>query len=373
MDYSEYEVEDFLMDPGFVNYCLGRDEADKAFWEQWLLAHPEKYEILKQAREFYLMLNGNHAAGDFAGERAQFQASLDRHFGETSAAAPALRRLRGRRQRYFAGALGIIALISLFAARLFWSPTPPIKQDHPKEVAEASNAGERKSFQLPDGTKVMLNASSKLTVSGDFNSASREVTLEGEAFFDVARLDSRPFIIHTRPMDIRVLGTSFNVKVYSDDKFAETTLLNGAIKVTVKGGNAREVLLHPNEKIVVPNPGRPADSARMGISRVPAAEFKIRKILINPRSKGITEIYWTENRLAFNDNSLEEIAAGLERWYRINIRFEDDSVRQFRYTASFDKKTIGQVLDALKLSRPFQYRLEGDSAIVIKSITRENQ
>src|ERR1700733_11975675 len=114
MDYSEYEVEDFLMDPGFVNYCLGRDEADKAFWEQWLLAHPEKYEMLKQAREFYLMLNGNLAAGDFAGERAQFQASLDRHFGETSAATQTPGRLRRRRQLYFAGALTIIAFISLF-------------------------------------------------------------------------------------------------------------------------------------------------------------------------------------------------------------------------------------------------------------------
>ena len=373
MDYSDYEVEDFLMDPGFVNYCLGRDEADKAFWEQWLLAHPEKYEMVKQAREFYLLLNGSHAANDFLEGKALFQANLDRYFAEASPAAPAPRQLRHRRQRYFAGALAIIALMSLFATRLFWAPPSPSKQVRPKEVAEASNAGERKSFQLPDGTKVMLNASSKLTVGGDFNGASREVTLDGEGFFDVARQESRPFIIHTRPMDIRVLGTSFNVKVYSEDKFAETTLLNGAIKVTVKGSNAREVLLRPNEKIVVPNVGRPADSARMGISRTPPVEFKIRKVLINPRSKGITEIYWTENRLAFNDNSLEEIAVGLERWYRINIRFEDDSVRQFRYTASFDKKTIGQVLDALTLSRPFQYRLEGDSAFVIKSITRENK
>ena len=80
----------------------------------------------------------------------------------------------------------------------------------------------------------MLNAGSTLTMAKDFNEQSREVTLEGEAFFDVSHNPGKPFIIHTTSMNVRVLGTVFNVKAYPADKLAETSLLKGSVEITLK-------------------------------------------------------------------------------------------------------------------------------------------
>src|SRR5690606_40088 len=84
-------------------------------------------------------------------------------------------------------------------------------------LVEKSSVGERKSFQLPDGSKVMLNSASTIQVSKNFNETTRELTLSGEAFFDVASNPEKPFIIHTASMDVKVLGTIFNVKAYDEE------------------------------------------------------------------------------------------------------------------------------------------------------------
>src|SRR5690606_22571909 len=99
---------------------------------------------------------------------------------------------------------------------------------------EVSKPGERKSIQLPDGTKVMLNAGSTIHIAADFNATSRQLTLVGEAFFDVVHNAEKPFIIHTGAMDIKVLGTVFNVRAYPGDKTSETSLLKGSVEVTLK-------------------------------------------------------------------------------------------------------------------------------------------
>ena len=371
MDYSEYEAEDFLLDPSFRDYCLGKDEKAVRFWEQWMAANPRKHNAVRQARQLYILLNGNHGAQEFLADekafRARFVEHLDDGRGDSGVLPARFPQKWHYRGAVAAASLAILFLVILFLRRIPPS-SPPISRAIPSEYVQTSKAGERKSFQLPDGSKVMLNAGSSLRIPVGFNRSGREISLEGEAFFDVARDGSKPFVIHTSRMDIKVLGTAFNVKAYPGDARTETSLLTGSVEVMVKDGRNEKFILHPSEKIIVLNNTKTAalpDPARAKAPVAGTAHCTIERLRFNKRDSSLVEISWTESRLAFNDDSFEAIALQLERWYNVSIRFEDESVAQFRYTAIFDKKTIAQVLDALQLSRPFTYRIGEDGQIVI--------
>jgi transmembrane sensor len=426
MDYREYEAEDFLLDPSFRDFCLGKDENEVNFWLQWMADNPEKCNSVRQAKQLYTLLNGNHTAAGFAADEKAFRARFEEYLAESpfegtgelrsgsavvgrdrneEAGQPA-RRAKTTRKRFYAGAVTAALMIScliLWLTRQISTPSPIAGKTSPKGYVQISKPGERKSFQLPDGSKVMLNAGSTLGIPTDFNHSRRDIYLEGEAYFDVTKDAQKPFIIHTSRMDIKVLGTAFNIKAYPGDALAEASLLTGSVEVLVKDPQHTKFILRPREKIVVPNSGEvfgqphsilagpdstfdridsaaaridsPAariDSAAArpdpgvaGTSAPGKRRYSIQKLSRNKADSTLVEISWTENRLAFNDNSLENIAAQLERWYNVSIRFDDEAVKQFRFTATFNKKTISQVLDALQLSRPFEYRTGEGGQIVI--------
>lgn len=128
------------------------------------------------------------------------------------------------------------AAIILFAGWLLKTSPSPVKEETKQEALEARK-GSRSRSLLPDGTTVWLNAGSKLYYENDFTGSTREVRLEGEAFFDVVKNPDQPFIVHTYGIDIKVLGTAFNVKSYPEDKTTETTLYRGSVRV-FRGGRA---------------------------------------------------------------------------------------------------------------------------------------
>jgi ferric-dicitrate binding protein FerR (iron transport regulator) len=405
MDYREYEAEDFILDPSFRDFCLGKDENAVNFWLQWMVDNPEKCNSVRQAKQLYTLLNGNHTAVGFAADEKAFRARFEEHLGErpfegqASAEAEAGQPTRKRKTtRYYAGAVTAAFMIScliLWLTRQIPTHSPIAGKTIPKGYVQISKPGERKSFQLPDGSKVMLNAGSTLGIPADFNHSRRDIYLEGEAYFDVTKDAQKPFTIHTSRMDIKVLGTAFNIKAYPGDALAEASLLTGSVEVLVKDPQHTKFILRPREKIVVPNSGelfgqphsiftgpdstfaridsvvaRP-DPAIAGTSAPGKRRYSIQKLSRNKADSSLVEISWTENRLAFNDNSFEDIAAQLERWYNVSIRFDDEAVKRFRFTATFNKKTISQVLDALQLSRPFEYRTGEGGQIVISGRSKE--
>ncbi|MEO7048586.1 MAG: FecR family protein, partial [Ferruginibacter sp.] len=117
----------------------------------------------------------------------------------------------------------------------------------------STKPGSKSQVTLPDGTVVILNADSKLTYPDNFLGDTREVSLEGEAFFKVAHNKKKPFIIHSKAMDIKVLGTVFNVKAYPQESTSEATLISGSIEVTLTNHSNEKIMLKPSEKITVSN------------------------------------------------------------------------------------------------------------------------
>lgn len=375
MNYTVFEAEDFILDESFQNYCLGTQEEDVIFWEEWIKKNQHKSATVNQAKDLYLSFIGSHSAETFAADRKAFQLIAEQHFSKETAEPiiiqPDFRKpdTAGKMWLYATAIAAAVAGILFLATRKYEAPFENHKQEAQLKYnsTEVSKAGERKSIQLPDGSKVMLNAGSTIHIAEDFNSSSRELTLVGEAFFDVVRDTGRPFIIHTSAMDIKVLGTVFNVRAYPGDKTSETSLLKGSVEVTVRNKEKKKIYLHPNEKIILPNIADVpfAKNSKVADKATATENFKITGLTYNKTDSTLTEVSWTENRLAFNDNSFETIAAELERWYNITISFTDEKVKQYRFTATFNQKNIEQVLQALQLSRYFKYSIAENNNIII--------
>ena len=235
-------------------------------------------------------------------------------------------------------------------------------------ISEVSTKnGSKSQIQLPDGTQVRLNAGSKLTYDDKYGNGIREVTLVGEAYFDVVKNPEVPFVIHTSKIDIKVIGTEFNVKSYPGDKTTEASLIRGSIEVMIRNRPSEKIILKPNEKIVVLNE---SDSLRKNvIARKETAKkdplVQITNLTYEPKYDAVIETSWIENKLIFRDESFKELAIKMERWFGVQISFKDQAVEDLRFTGIFIKDdSIITALKALKISEPFNYTmLEG--AIVI--------
>ena len=246
-------------------------------------------------------------------------------------------------------------------------PVPPATAILPP--APASNVaneiftanGSRTNLSLPDGTKVWLNAGSRIDYPKNFGSTRREVELTGEAFFDVATNAAKPFVIHTRRIDILVLGTSFNVKSYPTDRTTEATLIRGSIQVSIRNRPSDKIILKPNEKLVVSN-----DDSLLKAPEVHHHNLKsepslvvISKPTYEEHTGTMIETSWVDNKLIFQEERFTDLARQMERWYGVNIRFDNPQLEELQFTGIFEKETIQQALDALKLTANFNYTIEG--------------
>jgi len=228
--------------------------------------------------------------------------------------------------------------------------------------------GSRSKIMLPDGTQVWLNAGSKLTYGKEFGNSLREVTLTGEAYFDVVKDSAKPFLIHARNVDIRVLGTAFNVKSYPDDKTTETSLIRGSVEVSIKNRPKEKIILKPNEKLVVnaevdsivAKPSQP--QVAKAIRNAP--QVVLDQVNFHEKEQVIVETSWVENILIFDAETFAELAPKLERWYGVKIIFTSQDIQNIRLTGSFKGESLQTALKGLKITANFNYTIKNDTVII---------
>jgi transmembrane sensor len=248
----------------------------------------------------------------------------------------------------------------------------PAQVQHPAIaiVNEINTAeGSRTHLTLPDGTRVWLNAGSRLSYGKSYNAASREVNLTGEAFFDVARNTQKPFLIHTARIDIQVLGTSFNIKSYPTDKTTEATLIRGSIEVSIKDRPSERIILKPNEKLVVANDDSSLHRFNPGKYATATPDeplVAIRKPTYEQKTGTIIETSWVDNKLIFREETFGDLARQMERWYGVTIQFGDPAPEDLQFTGSFKEETIQQALEALKYTARFSYQIRGTEITINK-------
>lgn len=374
MDFNKMSVEQLLLNDSFLRYCLQSNEEDIIFWENWMMGNPARKKNVTEAKALYTMLNGGHNAELVKNDLAFFIGALATHTSfeqqvkDDSLCNKSVTKLPSKIIRI---ALWSAAIAAIFLVVFLVNWDNPLQLK--KESATASNTlqqslpAERKSFQLPDGTSVMLNAGSTLEILDGFNNATREIKLIGEAFFDVAHNAKVPFIIHTSAMSVKVLGTVFNIKAYAGEAFSETSLIKGSVEVTLLNKSNKKVLLRPNQKIIVANINTDVIVTRNTSTVLKAGEeFLVKDLSYNETDSLRIETGWTENKLAFDDKSFEEIALQLERWYNVKIVFEDNAIKQLHFSGIFEQKTLTQVLDYLQLTnKSFQYKMEENKQVII--------
>jgi ferric-dicitrate binding protein FerR (iron transport regulator) len=233
--------------------------------------------------------------------------------------------------------------------------------------------GARRQVRLPDGTSVWLNGGSRLWYRGALGPSNRTVWLEGEAFFRVVSDASTPFTVRAKNITVRVLGTNFNVKAYRNDPDIETTLISGKVQVLLNNDPEKKVILSPHEKLTVMSDTPMATRIKKGadspvanalavIPRANALQYQVQVLPLNASdSTYFTETAWVRNELAFAGQPFSEVARQMERRYNVHIVFGDDGLKNVLMSGVFDKETVVEALDVLKLITRFSYRIENDS------------
>lgn len=208
--------------------------------------------------------------------------------------------------------------------------------------------GTRAKIELPDGSQVHLNAGTKLYYPNKFTRNEREVRLEGEAYFDIAKNPDKPFVVKTERVNVRVLGTKFNLSSYADEDQVETVLLEGSVSF---GANKRK------ERIIL-TPGQLVSYDKV------SGEYQLR----NVDPKGF--VSWKEGRLTFKATSLGLIAKRLGRFFNVKMELTDETLKDFTFTGVFyETESLEQLLFLLNNDGQLQYEFKpGKIEIARKTI-----
>jgi ferric-dicitrate binding protein FerR (iron transport regulator) len=265
----------------------------------------------------------------------------------------------------------ILAIAAVFAGLILfswlyvkWSGSQPGVPSVAR-IETIAKPGAKSRLLLPDGSVVWLNSGSRISYPDNFTDSLREVELEGEAYFDVAKDAKRPFIVNTRDIHIKVLGTVFNVKCYPEDNKTEATLISGSVQVSKTGESHQEImLLHPFEKVVVNRaPERVAENTDTADIH---HNMMVKQLKKSTTDTAMVETAWVYNKLVFDGEDFREIAAEMERWYNVKIFINDSTIAKYRVHAKFENESITEVLAALKLSLPFTFKISNNEINIYK-------
>lgn len=355
MKTDKMDIADLLLDESFINYCKKSSPEDVAFWETYLVTNPDRRALVEYAKENFVQLFNVLAEADLSEQTMRLKSRLD---AIDTAPVIQMERLEPNKAKKIwplllkITAAAAVLLTAVFFTFNYYNSTKNIK-------TFLAAYGERKNIQLPDGSVVTLNAGSKIEIDESFDVNNRNVYLEGEAFFDVKHNVKLPFIVHTPAMDVRAVGTAFNVKAYINEKITEASLIRGVVQVTLKENDNLTMLLYPNQKIkweqLSAKNKSISPSKTIKENGLNIIDSLLKKLVVTDDGD-IKEVAWKENKLIFDNELFSDIAVLLERWYGAKIEFKDDEIRNYRFTGVFGKEELTTVLELLKESRPFNYQ-----------------
>ena len=241
--------------------------------------------------------------------------------------------------------------------------------------------GQKSQIILSDGTKIWLNSETTLKYPSAFNEKKREVFLIGEAFFEVQKKGNKiPFIVKTSEIDIKVLGTCFNVMAYPDEETIETTVVEGSVCIVrkdLRSSPDQNIILKRNQKVTLLK-----KESQIVLSEIETKKPTLIKstktiqsvspsekaqILVSPEVDIDLHTAWKDDRLIFQSETFENICYRLERWYDVKIHIQNEDLKKDRYTGKFvHKETINQVLEIIKLTTPINYMFKQNDLYIDK-------
>lgn len=246
------------------------------------------------------------------------------------------KRLRWKIVYKYVAFISIIGFISYFS---YWRGKSNLKNVLTETGIEVETPiGSQTRLRLPDGTIVILNAGSRIIYPQNFGVYNRDVELQGEGYFEVARNIEMPFYVKTKELQVRVLGTKFNFRDYPEDKEVVVSLLEGRIVLNNQLQREEELLLLPNEQVIL--------------------DKRVKTMKKEWKRDGIN-IEWITGRLFFDEIPLPEVAQILERNYGVRIKFANDALKKIRFYGNFNKngQSVRDILEALSATEKVHYTL----------------
>lgn len=340
MKYTEYDIDDFLLDEFFIQWVKQPNENNRHFWEKWLEQHPEKREVVMQAVS--IISSVHYQEKPVMGDRLYVEV-----FENILKAEKDVKSLASNNQVWNFGFpwRGMAAsLLMLFCLGMVYHllTAPPINEEailtESVLISKSNPAGKKSILTLSDGTKIYLNAESEINYASAFSDSLRLVSLKGEAFFEVQK-EGRPFVVEIGQTRITVLGTSFNVN-QKEDGVLTVALVSGKVSVNDREGN--RVDLEPSEMLVREKDGN------------------IHKTAFDPLE--ITG--WKDKVLVFNKSSLVDVKKKVEHWFGVQVQLNGQIDPGWSYSGVYKDETLENVLRGIFFTSGLSYKIEDKNVVI---------
>ena len=219
-----------------------------------------------------------------------------------------------------------------------------------EEKTLTAGPGTRPNFLLPDGTQVWLNAGSQLIYKTLPHSDYRQIDIEGEAYFIVSGKDTTPFIVNSKDLSLIInSGAILDLNAYRDDSTTQVSIFKGSAEVIFHNNTRSHVTLQDVDKLIVPQYNW---------------HISMDKPMYLPQDSFYVENAWTKDHIVFFNINFEGLILRLERWYNVKITVNNDELRQQHFTAMMNDPGLPKVLEALKNTANFHYRIDKDRVFI---------
>ncbi len=350
-ELNKNSFEDLILDDTFREYAQETNEESVNYWSNWIHEHPERAGDVKKAKTILITLLGNRKI-DIAADKDESLKRLMKEINKIQIEG----RLKINFSSFWMRAASVIILAIAFA--WIWQMISVNRKSPAQKIVYNEiivPVGEKAQAILSDGTHVWINSGSRFKYPVAFGQDSRDVSLQGEAYFDVKKRGKSTFTVNTHDVRVVVLGTAFNVKAYPEDMKTQTTVVRGLVRVESREKGINPVLIRPNQMAILKSSG-PSEPNKMKPIKSLNIENKINTVVITS---------WKDQMLVFADESFEDIAIKMERWFNTKIRIEDTLLKQERYTGKFvHNETVYEVLEAIKLTTPIVYTVKNEEIVI---------
>lgn len=339
MDYSTFGAEDFLLDPFFVRWI--RDGQNDEFWQAFMAEHPSRVEVIQQARLTILAVRALPVVALDDENRMEMWEGIEDKISRRGSSTARIRNLFTGTWRWAVAAMILAAVLVGWqlvqreeSQRVSYEQLISVaKTERSQLVERVNNAATVLPVRLPDGSAVFLSQNSRISYSEDsFNGPKREVYFTGEAFFEVAKNPEKPFFVYSNELVTRVLGTSFTIRAFSDDKQVEVLVKTGKVSVfrstmvpkdgNSAGGGNEGLVLMPNQRVTLQREG-------MTMFRTLVNQPEI----LLPDDKVLSTF-------EFDDELVGQIFLKLEKAYGVEIVYDEELFTDCRMTASLTHEPL---------------------------------
>jgi transmembrane sensor len=339
MNYDDYKIEDFLSDPEFKNWVLHPTDSSQLFWKNWMESHSNQKRAIQSAREIILSLKYQSAEKISIEER---EGALKKVLNKQKTNLEYNNILRIPKIYYrVAAAILFLTSVSFYVIDQNIKGSENVQQPIAQIVKE-NPKGQKTKIILPDGSKVWLNSESRLEYPSVFT-GKRQVSLRGEAFFEVTENPNKPFEVFSNGVLTTALGTSFNINAFEENSVV-VGLVTGKISVETNNTLKEDrVFANPGEMVVYN-----ANSRFLNVQHYANLDF----------------MQWTNRIIVFKRANYQQIKKKLERWYDVTINVKNAD-KKMTFTGEFENESLELILERMAFVEKFDFEIKGKQVDII--------